>query len=345
MLYRNSDTEIPAITLCPSYDAAYKRNILAKYNWSADSMREMKTPETNLSTLEFWHLVTHSLRDIVNSVTIEVTSEIPNTSITEISMFENIQGLSNHSSYEMIKSIDVKDWTTCAWPAFGFCYVFKTPEEIARLGVYSISLNLKIKTYIYMHHYNQFYHVEQNKIVATPGKRSYLSFFYDLTKLLQESKGSLCSDEMNDSHDSCILDNLDKAMKDKFGCSFVNTSYPESICNGRNVKESYKDDFNGEFFKLYRTVLTTFCPKPCKTMDVFYGIPVESDNNIKEEAFTKLYFKQQINSRRSTYSYESDSVIADIGGYLGLLLGFSLLDITIIIEQLLSGFDRRRNTN
>lgn len=297
-------------------------------------MRAMKTPETNISTLEFWHLVTHSLKDILESVTIELATEIPNTSIIKIVMKESIQGISK-SKYSSIQGIDLKDWTALAWPAFGFCYVFKFPDEIASLGVSSIALNLKIKTYIYVHHHNQYYYAGQNrqgKIVAKPGVKSYLNSFYDLTRLIPDSKGSDCSDEM---HDLCVLKNLDIAMKEKFGCHFINTSHPELICNRRNVKEEFKDIFPGEFFKLYRTVLRSVCPKPCTTIDVFYGIPDDSDNKIKQEAYIKLYFKQQINSRKSTYSYEGDSVIADIGGYLGLLLGFSLLDITMVIEKIL----------
>ena len=99
-IHRISDVDFPAISLCPSFDAAYNKKILEKYNWSVGSMRWMKTPETNLSTLEYWHLVTHSLGDIIKSVRIEVSTEMPKTSIAIISMFESINGLSNQ--FELI---------------------------------------------------------------------------------------------------------------------------------------------------------------------------------------------------------------------------------------------------
>ena len=189
-----------------------------------------------------------------------------------------------------------------------------------------------------MHHYNHFYITEENKVVAETGKRSYLGFIYDHTTLLQDSKSSFCSNDLNNCHDKCVLENLEKAMEDKFGCHFFNSSKPEMLCNGRNVREEYKNGFKGEFFKLFKKVKMAFCPTPCKTMNIFYGIPVESQNDVEDEAYIKLYFKQQISSRKSTLSYDTDSVIADIGGYLGLLLGFSILDITMIIEKLLTKF-------
>ena len=79
---------------------------------------------------------------------------------------------------------------------------------------------------------------------------------------------------------------------------------------------------------------TTFCIQPCETMTFTFGLPKNSTVGIgPDQGLIKLYFKSQINVRRSNLDYSILEFVADIGGYLGLLLGFSLLDITSVLKQ------------
>lgn len=76
------------------------------------------------------------------------------------------------------------------------------------------------------------------------------------------------------------------------------------------------------------------CPVPCTTMEISYGIPIVSSLDIgTNEAYMKLYFKNRISERQSMEAYTITSLVADIGGYLGLLLGFSVLDIAIAFQH------------
>ncbi len=43
----------------------------------------------------------------------------------------------------------------------------------------------------------------------------------------------------------------------------------------------------------------------------------------------------------SVYSYKILSMFADLGGYLGLMLGYSCRDLGILIESLLTSFKRK----
>ena len=80
--------------------------------------------------------------------------------------------------------------------------------------------------------------------------------------------------------------------------------------------------------------MISYCNSPCTTMGINFGIPIRSNIGIgKKEAYMKLYFKNQINVRTSIYSYSIPSLVADIGGYLGLLLGFSVLDLAGIFKS------------
>ena len=79
------------------------------------------------------------------------------------------------------------------------------------------------------------------------------------------------------------------------------------------------------------------CLTPCATMDIIFGIPIISvdiDKNNPKQSTMKMYFKKMIQVRRSYLAYSIISMFAEIGGYLGLLLGYSLLDLTNILNKI-----------
>ena len=83
---------------------------------------------------------------------------------------------------------------------------------------------------------------------------------------------------------------------------------------------------------MQRTSGDKFCPLPCSTMRIHFGFPVFAVGS-KDEAFVKLYFKNQINVQRSRLTYDELSLFAEVAAYFGLFLGFSLLDINSVIKK------------
>ena len=77
------------------------------------------------------------------------------------------------------------------------------------------------------------------------------------------------------------------------------------------------------------------CAKPCATMGVYFGFPIVDKAGYPELAYVKLYFKTQINVRRSFLDYTSLSLFGEVGGYIGLLLGFSFLDLTFFTQKIM----------
>ena len=65
-------------------------------------------------------------------------------------------------------------------------------------------------------------------------------------------------------------------------------------------------------------------------MDVSIGHPSEYD--ITTDSSLTLYFEKSIQVRKSYIAYPESSLFAEIGGYMGLLLGFSLLDFAKVVE-------------
>ena len=75
-------------------------------------------------------------------------------------------------------------------------------------------------------------------------------------------------------------------------------------------------------------------------MSITFGFPIYDIYDIKKGR-VKMYFKSQINVRKNVVSYDEVNLLAEIGGYIGLLLGFSLLDIAKLFRSL---FEARFST-
>ena len=80
-------------------------------------------------------------------------------------------------------------------------------------------------------------------------------------------------------------------------------------------------------------ILSTKCNLPCAIINTYFGIPDKEE--FKNGRFhLKLYFKNNIAVKTSHVAYPLESLLAEVGGYLGLLLGVSLMDITNLLGKL-----------
>ena len=96
------------------------------------------------------------------------------------------------------------------------------------------------------------------------------------------------------------------------------------------MKKEYWDLFSNDVFEYN-------CSMPCATMGVSFS-PINYGKTNSNEAYVKMYLLSVIKVQTSYWSYSIISLLAEVGGYLGLLLGMSLLDVTKIIDWLYNRF-------
>ena len=75
-------------------------------------------------------------------------------------------------------------------------------------------------------------------------------------------------------------------------------------------------------------------------MDINFGYPIIDTTNI-DVAYVKLYFRMAVNIHKNILAYSTLSFLAEVGGYIGLLLGFSLLDLSKVIKNMTPGVKKR----
>ena len=59
-----------------------------------------------------------------------------------------------------------------------------------------------------------------------------------------------------------------------------------------------------------------------------------TENGNENETYVKFYIKEQIPVRKSHLSYSVVTLLAALGGYVGLIIGVSLMDIVSVIDQI-----------
>ena len=74
---------------------------------------------------------------------------------------------------------------------------------------------------------------------------------------------------------------------------------------------------------------------PCARYDIDLGYPDVSDKEDMNEAFIKFYLKTDIKVKSTVIYYDSTTLAAEIGGYVGMFLGVSLVDLAIIFNSFL----------
>ena len=72
---------------------------------------------------------------------------------------------------------------------------------------------------------------------------------------------------------------------------------------------------------------------PCSGFDVFLGLPFINEGNNPKEAYIRLYVNPKIKVKSIVIYYDSTTFAGEVGGYIGMLLGVSLVDIAIIFNS------------
>ena len=74
------------------------------------------------------------------------------------------------------------------------------------------------------------------------------------------------------------------------------------------------------------------CQSPCNTMQVsVLGNNVVGEGRPGGKPQVRLFFQSKVMIGREEYLYNFLSFFAEVGGYVGLILGFSLLNLTQLV--------------
>ena len=139
-----------AFTICPSYQAAYKADVLSNYGSNIGEYRRGNfTINQSRNAFEIFKEVTYNFTEVIEEVLIQTSN------LTTPKIFLN----------------DKTHWTENYQFNFGRCYSLQIPDNITSLGITGVSITANMETYIYLHHPGQFLEVgSTSKLYTKSGK-------------------------------------------------------------------------------------------------------------------------------------------------------------------------------
>ena len=137
------------------------------------------------------------------------------------------------------------------------------------------------------------------------------------------------------SKDKCAQEVVEKKSLEELGCTTPFGPHKNQICQNpediTKVKEIYSDKIEKHLHK---------CQSPCSFFSIMTIMTKDSYNYFNPSlANLEIHFKENIKVTTGYYLYSELSLIAEIGGYVGLFLGVSINQITNLIEWILNSFN------
>ena len=163
----------------------------------------------------------------------------------------------------------------------------------------------------------------------------YLDFTHELSKNeLKDVEGHRCNPEMNLEFDTAWYERIAKVNEKLFGCSVPWHPPIWSNITGKMVKICGETDVGLQSYQKFRDFYDAKLSEdmiPCAMFEVFTGLPdVDDADNSMDEAYIRLYLKTKMKIKTTIIHYDATTLTAEIGGYVGMFLGVSLMDIGVL---------------
>ena len=216
---------------------------------------------------------------------------------------------------------DTNFWTVVDDPT-GTCNSFYIPPKFHKHSVSEIRFYLGENAY-------KLYITTPGYLFSNPRRVSYclkkdisqtILLNYDIFKIMGHQNDSCIEDEKYTT-DKCYKDQAFENMMRELNCTWPFFQTKDHICTDIALAKRAM-----EIGEIYHKKHLKVCKWPCEYIKVMV------EGNVKEKMSEKLYisfsFKETVKVLKSYYIYNELSLIAEIGGYVGLFLGWSVYQIT-----------------
>ena len=209
----------------------------------------------------------------------------------------------------------------------GDCFALVIPSCIAEAGILEVVLEFHDKTDIFIHHTGQFLSPNsRSRVDVDKGKFIKIAITHEVVQLLSGEEFSNCVDtfDPDPTYDDCIYSNLYNLSMANVGCTVPWLPNKNNICD-----DPIKSKAAFDIYQQNRRNQEYICPKSCLFTNMYFGPPVSGINDpIRQNyAWGVFYFRRDIKTTTEYVLYTILSLLAEIGAYVGLLLGASLLHL------------------
>ena len=218
------------------------------------------------------------------------------------------------------------------------CYTLIHFPKLTENLINRIQINLKMDTKIYVHSPGSLksgLQRRQDFIHKKDGNYTPVDLRYEVFKILN-TKERPCNDNPNYNPDECFEDLAYEESMAKLNCTWPFLNVKDNICTDKErLKKAIK------IGKKYRNAQDTRCPESC----TFADITVIKYREPEKRSYVRINYAGQVKVIESYFVYDGISLVAEIGGYVGLFLGYSIKQITEVVTLIVNSIKNRCSKN
>ena len=226
----------------------------------------------------------------------------------------------------------------------GRCFTFSPTKNMIQKGIKEVTIGIHNVHWrrsalnsagvfvVYFHNKGMFKkeaHDHITMITAQKNKSTHWDLEFRIYEML-DFVGQRCETEPGFDLDDCTETRFEKKSLEKFGCTLPFAPNKDKICQGYENSSKVMDMYKEEEKKVDK------CYSPCSFLLTKAIKTIEHyDNNPK----VIINFQKYIQVIEAYHLYSALSMIAEVGGYVGLFLGISVNQVSGLVNFVLDRFD------
>ena len=171
------------------------------------------------------------------------------------------------------------------------------------------------------------------QVYSYPGTKHFIDVHFDLSiNTWTKSKDIPCNTSMNTRYDEFLYRNLQEILISQFNCTvpfLPDYNVPKHSQNIYICKDPEKRKASyAKYDLLKRNNENSVCENPCSTITTYFGLLFKDTKYDGNKAYLKIYLQSMTTIKLTVMDYDVVTMVADIGGYTGLLLGMSAIHLS-----------------
>ena len=150
-----------------------------------------------------------------------------------------------------------------------------------------------------------------------------------------------CSRDKDNHYDDIVYEKANANLEKTFNCTIPFISPLRSKTTGLQTPICDDETVGDKAMLLYEQIETEERNNPpCAGMNIILGLPFESKGSVpfqgfghNDTAFVMMYLKPSVKVLHIVWDYDFIALVAGIGGYTGLLIGFPIANGVISINS------------
>ena len=221
---------------------------------------------------------------------------------------------------------------------WGCCYTFFIPEFERKKSIEFINFDMTSSVKFMVHSPGTFVTSinKKNTFVYKIGDKSLEKYQidYNVYEML-DYNGKKCEDKEDYDQDKCTNMAIFKKSMRLLNCTWPFLENKDHICTQDRLAEKARKIGN-------KKENIHLCANSCKYVKVTCNLRRQIKHVLKDN-WTKIrfHFPRDIQVHKAYYVYDELSLIAEIGGYVGLFLGWSVYQITHVLDLSIESLKRK----